>query len=52
MTGVTAQERTELLGLTQDEVCDFMIALDEKPYRARQLYDARFRKIGSPRLLA
>jgi 23S rRNA (adenine2503-C2)-methyltransferase len=44
MTGVTAQERTELLGLTQDELREFMIALGEKPYRARQLYDALYRR--------
>ena len=30
----------ELLGLTQDELRDYFAALGEKPYRARQLYDA------------
>src|SRR5262245_16924791 len=30
----------ELLGFTQDELRDFMVALGEKPYRARQTYDA------------
>src|SRR5437867_10692279 len=44
MTSITAQERTELLGLSQDELCEFMIALGEKPYRARQLYDAIYRR--------
>ncbi|HEX8087874.1 MAG TPA: 23S rRNA (adenine(2503)-C(2))-methyltransferase RlmN [Blastocatellia bacterium] len=32
--------RVELLGLTGDELRDFMLALGEKPYRSRQLYDA------------
>jgi 23S rRNA (adenine2503-C2)-methyltransferase len=44
MNLVTGQETTELLGLTQDEACDFMVALDEKPYRARQLYDSIYRR--------
>lgn len=44
MTRASTEERTELLGLTQDEVRDFMAALDEKPYRARQLYDAIYRR--------
>src|SRR5437016_5065814 len=44
MTGLTAQERTELLGLAQDEVSAFMVRLGEKPYRARQLYDAIYRR--------
>lgn len=34
------RNRVELLGLTGDELRDFMLALGEKPYRARQLYDA------------
>ena len=33
-------ERIELLGLTQDETIKFMAELGEKPYRARQLYEA------------
>ena len=37
-------EPTELLGLTQDEVTGFLTSLDEKPYRARQLYDAVYRR--------
>ncbi|HSE36091.1 MAG TPA: 23S rRNA (adenine(2503)-C(2))-methyltransferase RlmN [Blastocatellia bacterium] len=37
-------ERTELLGLTQDELREFFAALAEKPYRAQQLYDAIYRR--------
>lgn len=44
MTSVPADTNTELLGLTQDGVREFMAALDEKPYRARQLYDAIYRR--------
>ena len=43
MTEVTA-EKTELLGLALDEMSDFMLSLGEKPYRARQLYDAIARR--------
>lgn len=42
MTGIA--EKTELLGLTLDEVTNFMVSLSEKPYRARQLYDAMARR--------
>jgi 23S rRNA (adenine2503-C2)-methyltransferase len=38
------QTQTELLGLTQDELRDYMLALDEKPYRVRQLHDAIYRR--------
>ena len=41
MTRASADEKTELLGLAHDEVSEFMVALGEKPYRARQLYDER-----------
>src|SRR6266498_1541021 len=44
MTGFSLDEKTELLGLSQDDVCNFMVALDEKPYRARQLYEAIYRR--------
>ncbi len=44
MTSVPAEKNTELLGLTQDEVREFMAASGEKPYRARQLYDAIYRR--------
>ena len=37
-------DRNELLGLTQDELGQFLITLDEKQYRARQLYDAICRR--------
>src|SRR5215510_8973084 len=40
MSHVTIDKRVELLGLAQDEFIEFMVALGEKPYRARQLYDA------------
>jgi 23S rRNA (adenine2503-C2)-methyltransferase len=40
MNSVAADQRTELLGLTQTELRDYFVALGEKPYRARQLYDA------------
>ena len=40
MNSVAADQRTELLGLTQAELRDYFVALGEKPYRARQLYDA------------
>jgi 23S rRNA (adenine2503-C2)-methyltransferase len=40
----TLEDRTELLGLTGDELREFMVALGEKPYRARQLYDAIYRR--------
>ena len=42
MTGTP--EKTELLGLTLDEVTSFMLSLGEKPYRARQLYDGIARR--------
>lgn len=35
-----ADQRMELLGLTQEELRDYFAALGEKPYRARQIYDA------------
>jgi len=40
MTTATVDQRTELLGLTQNELRDYFVGLGEKPYRARQLYDA------------
>lgn len=40
MSGVTTDQRTELINLTRDELRDYFVALGEKPYRARQLYDA------------
>ena len=44
MSSNTANEKTELIGLTQDELREFVVALGEKPYRARQLYDSIFRR--------
>jgi 23S rRNA (adenine2503-C2)-methyltransferase len=40
----TTTQKTELIGLAQDELSEFMVALGEKPYRARQLYDAMARR--------
>jgi 23S rRNA (adenine2503-C2)-methyltransferase len=39
-----SEKKIELLGLTQDELQDFMLALEEKPYRARQLYTNIYRR--------
>jgi 23S rRNA (adenine2503-C2)-methyltransferase len=44
MINITPRAGVELLGLTGDELRDFMLALGEKPYRARQLYDAIYRR--------
>jgi 23S rRNA (adenine2503-C2)-methyltransferase len=44
MSGVTNGTQTELLGLTQDELREFAVALGEKPYRARQIHDSVFRR--------
>lgn len=44
MTSATADQRTELLGLTQNELRDYFVTLGQKPYRARQLYDAMCRR--------
>jgi len=38
------ETQTELLGLTEEELCGFMMGLGEKPYRARQLHDAIYRR--------
>src|SRR5436853_2806718 len=37
-------KKIELLGLTQDELLEFMLTLDEKPFRARQLYSNIYRR--------
>ena len=39
-----SEETKQILGLTQDETREFMISLGEKPYRARQVYDAAYRR--------
>ena len=44
MVNITTIKKRELLGLTRDELQEFMVALGEKPYRARQLYDAIYRR--------
>src|SRR5215216_4459020 len=44
MINITPRTKVELLGLTSDELRDFMIQLGEKPYRSRQLYDAIYRR--------
>ncbi|HXG67149.1 MAG TPA: 23S rRNA (adenine(2503)-C(2))-methyltransferase RlmN [Blastocatellia bacterium] len=44
MLQIAPGKKTELLGMTQDEIRDFMTALGEKPYRARQLYYAIYRR--------
>lgn len=40
----TREQKRELLGLTQDELREFMGELGEKPYRARQLFQAIHRR--------
>lgn len=41
---VRSAEAIELLGMTQGELREFMTALNEKPYRAQQLYDSIYRR--------
>ncbi len=44
MLNVVTIKKKELLGLTADELRDFIVELGEKPYRARQIYDAIYRR--------
>jgi 23S rRNA (adenine2503-C2)-methyltransferase len=44
MTLVSLQEKIELLGFTLDELQEFFLAMDEKPYRARQLFHNIYRR--------
>jgi 23S rRNA (adenine2503-C2)-methyltransferase len=44
MSGEATDQRTALLGVAQDELRDVFVELGEKPYRARQLYDAIYRR--------
>lgn len=44
MSGESTDQQMELLGLTQEELRDRFVELGEKPYRARQLYDAVYRR--------
>ena len=37
-------EPAELIGQTRDEIREFLASLDEKPFRAQQLYDAIYRR--------
>lgn len=41
---IPQERKTELLDLDADELREFMLSLDEKPYRARQLYHATHRR--------
>src|SRR5438034_6407930 len=44
MSGIAADRRQELIGFKHDELQRFIVALDERAYRARQLYDAIYRR--------
>src|SRR5215469_11781559 len=44
MDGASERKVTELLGLTRQELVGLMAGMDEKPYRAGQLYDAVYRR--------
>lgn len=44
MINLAPAAKTELLGMTQDELQEFMTGLGEKPFRARQLQDAMNRR--------
>ncbi|HKP88308.1 MAG TPA: 23S rRNA (adenine(2503)-C(2))-methyltransferase RlmN [Blastocatellia bacterium] len=44
MINITPAAKIELLGMTGDELRQFMVELGEKPFRARQLYDAMSRR--------
>jgi 23S rRNA (adenine2503-C2)-methyltransferase len=44
MLRVLPDKKTELLGMTGDELRDYAASLGEKPYRARQLYDSMHRR--------
>src|ERR1044071_5165783 len=40
MMNVLSNPKAELLGMSEAELREFMVAMGEKPFRARQLYDA------------
>jgi 23S rRNA (adenine2503-C2)-methyltransferase len=40
MMNVLSNPKIELLGLSRDQLREFMVAMGEKPFRAQQLYDA------------
>src|SRR6185503_1248929 len=44
MINLAPATKIELLGMTQDELREFMVELGEKPFRARQLHDAIARR--------
>ncbi len=44
MINIAPTQKEELLGLTREEMKDFVGQLGEKPYRARQIYDAVYRR--------
>ena len=44
MLKVLSNAKQELLGLNESELAELMAALGEKPFRARQLYDAIYRR--------
>src|SRR5215208_249505 len=44
MINLAPAAKIELLGMTQDELREFMVELGEKPFRARQLHDAMNRR--------
>src|SRR6185503_14373676 len=44
MINLTQARKTELLGMTGDELRELMVGLGEKPFRARQLHDAMGRR--------
>src|SRR5262245_52591373 len=44
MGDVNEAKTTEFLGLTHQELVELMAEIGEKPYRARQLYDALYRR--------
>jgi len=44
MINLATDQRIELLGMGEGELREFMAGLGEKPFRARQLYDAIYRR--------
>ena len=44
MRVLPGNNRIELLGLTREELREFMVSLGEKPYRAQQVYEAIYRR--------
>src|SRR6185369_3457081 len=44
MMNVLSNPKIELLGLSEAELSALVVSLDEKPFRARQLYDAIYRR--------